>query len=110
MDWIRTFATSIVLIVALPSYVGAGFSRPVQRGPVDTGRLTPAPTYEQQEGNPSQQGQQHDHKPEEAATTADLPPFIPRLTDEDRQAAFPDVDGHATHDKAFHSFVLVDQL
>ena len=39
-----------------------------------------------------------------------FPPFIPRLTDEDRKAAFPDVDGHAVHDSAVHSFVLLDQL
>ncbi len=39
-----------------------------------------------------------------------LPSFIPRLTDEDRRAAFPDVGGHAAHDTALHSFVLFDQL
>ena len=41
---------------------------------------------------------------------ADLPPFIPRLTDDDRRAAFPDVRGHAAHDRALHHFVLFDQL
>lgn len=40
----------------------------------------------------------------------ELPPFIPPLTDEDRAAAFPDVEGHAVHDKAINTFVLVDQL
>jgi copper resistance protein B len=40
----------------------------------------------------------------------DLPPFIPRLTDEDRRAAFPDVDGHATHDRAIHYLAQFDQL
>lgn len=39
-----------------------------------------------------------------------LPSFIPPVTDEDRKAAFPEVQGHAVHDKAVHSFVLVDQL
>jgi copper resistance protein B len=48
------------------------------------------------------------HEP--ATPPADLPSFIPRLTDEDRQAAFPDVGGHAAHDAAWHSFVLVDRL
>ena len=37
---------------------------------------------------------------------ADLPP----ITDEDRRAAFPDVEGHTVHDKAIHHFVLFDQL
>ena len=37
---------------------------------------------------------------------ADLPP----ITDEDRRAAFPDVDGHAVHDNVVLSYVLFDQL
>ena len=40
----------------------------------------------------------------------ELPPFIPRLTDEDRKAAFPDVHGHTVHDNAMNYFVLFDQL
>lgn len=34
----------------------------------------------------------------------------PPLTDEDRQAAFPDVGGHATQDDAVHALVLFDRL
>jgi copper resistance protein B len=45
-----------------------------------------------------------------SAGTRELPSFIPPVTDEDRKAAFPDVEGHATHDKAVHYFVLFDQL
>jgi copper resistance protein B len=50
--------------------------------------------------------------PTPAAPTAgqELPPFIPRFTDEDRRAAFPDVEGHAVHDNATNYFVLFDQL
>ncbi len=48
--------------------------------------------------------------PSAPADTAPLPPFIPVLTDEDRRAAFPDVKGHAVHDKAINAFVLVDQF
>ena len=40
----------------------------------------------------------------------DLPPFIPAVTDEDRKAAFPDVEGHAVHDQAVNYFVLLDQF
>ena len=40
----------------------------------------------------------------------ELPAFIPKLTDADRQAAFPDVEGHAVHDRGIHYFVLFDQL
>lgn len=39
-----------------------------------------------------------------------LPAFIPPITEEDRRAAFPDVEGHAAHDRALNYFVLFDQL
>lgn len=35
---------------------------------------------------------------------------IPAVTDAARGAAFPDVKGHAVHDRAVHYFVLFDQL
>ncbi len=35
---------------------------------------------------------------------------VPPLTDADRAAAFPDVEGHAVHDSMINSFVLFDQL
>ncbi len=45
-----------------------------------------------------------------AEVAGELPPFIPPVTDEDRRAAFPDVEGHAAHDNAASYFVLFDQL
>ncbi len=42
-------------------------------------------------------------------TTQPLTP-IPPITDADRAAAFPDVEGHTVQDNALHSFVLFDQL
>ena len=42
-------------------------------------------------------------------TTQPLTP-IPTLTDADRAAAFPDVEGHTLQDNALHAFVLFDQL
>jgi copper resistance protein B len=39
-----------------------------------------------------------------------LPPFVPPVTDADRQAAFPDVQGHTVHDMSINYFVLFDQL
>ena len=42
--------------------------------------------------------------------TRELPPFIPPVTDADRKAAFPDVEGHAVHDRAVSYYVLFDQL
>lgn len=41
-----------------------------------------------------------------AETTTPLPP----VTDADRAAAFPDVHGHAVHDRMWHYRVLFDQL
>jgi len=35
---------------------------------------------------------------------------VPPLTDEDRQAAFPDLEGHTTHDRKVNYFILFDQL
>lgn len=48
--------------------------------------------------------------PAEPSPPVELPPFIPPLTDADRAAAFPDVHGHAAHDRAINAFVLFDQL
>jgi copper resistance protein B len=54
----------------------------------------------------------HDHGVPESASTAaqELPAFIPRPTDADREAAFPDVDTHAMHGTSLNFFVLFDQL
>lgn len=61
---------------------------------------TPAPT--------------EDHSVHQAPSTrpaaVDVPAFIPPLTDADRQAAFPDVQGHSVHDNSVNYFVLFDQL
>lgn len=45
-----------------------------------------------------------------SSTPEELPSFIPRLTDGDRSAAFPDVDGHSSHGNSVNYFVLFDQL
>jgi copper resistance protein B len=55
------------------------------------------------------QDAQHSHD-NNGKPARDLPPFIPPITDEDRQAAFPDLKGHAAHDQAVNYFVLFDQL
>lgn len=40
----------------------------------------------------------------------ELPPFIPPVSEAMRAAAFPEVHGHASHDRAINTFALVDQL
>ena len=47
---------------------------------------------------------------EPATKPGELPPFIPPVTEETRKMAFPDVEGHAVHDRAVSYYVLVDQL
>lgn len=43
-------------------------------------------------------------------TPSQLPDFIPPVTDEMRQAAFPDVEGHAMRDESINWFLLFDQI
>jgi len=50
-----------------------------------------------------------DHSQHQSPATP-LPPFIPPVTDADRQGAFPDVQGHPAHDRSINYFVLFDQL
>jgi copper resistance protein B len=72
----------------------------------------------------------HEHKSPESTTTPqttpqpqedhskhkmpqpqqERPSFIPPITDEDRKAAFPDVQGHTVHDHAINYFVSFDQF
>jgi len=55
-----------------------------------------------------------DHSAHQAPATrpaaVELPAFIPAVTDPDREAAFPEVQGHGVHDNAVNYFVLFDQL
>ncbi len=67
---------------------------------------------------PAAHAQDHDHSAHTAPPAVSgqappqepLPPFIPPLTDADREAAFPDLDGHAVHDTAINYYVLFDQF
>ena len=56
---------------------------------------------------------QEDHSAQHTpATQKEYPAGVPPVTDEDRKAAFPALDGagHAVHDSAGHYYVLFDQL
>jgi copper resistance protein B len=50
--------------------------------------------------------QDHEHQPPPAPGGPEVPP----ITDADRAAAFPDVEGHTVHDQSIHAYVLFDQL
>ena len=54
---------------------------------------------------------QEDHSAHQKPTLQEYPAGIPPITDEDRAAAFPGLNGqHAVHDDAVHYYVLFDQL
>lgn len=79
-------------------------SQPAQKPPVKP----PEPGAPQKPGTP--ESPPHDHTAHGQPGSATPPPVVPPVTDADRAAAFPDVAGHAVHDRAIHAFVLFDQL
>lgn len=60
----------------------------------------------------SSTGAQVDHSAHQKPAPSARPAGIPELSDEDRAAAFPQLDQaqHTTHDASVHWFVLADQL
>jgi len=70
--------------------LAAGWPASVYARQAATGRTSPAAPSTRQEAEPQTP--------------------IPPITDADRAAAFPDVEGHTVSDNAVHFFVLFDQL
>ena len=84
----------------------AGDAQVAQGHTGHSGQAKPKPETKPKEGDPTRQDPHAGH-----AEPTDVPKEpIPPLTDADRVAAFPDVAGHAVHDRAFHAFVLFDEL
>jgi copper resistance protein B len=70
-----------------------------------------SPAFAQHAGHREEQAKLNRTEQKPGPTgTEELPPFIPPVTEEDRSAAFPDVQGHAVHDAAINHFVLFGQL
>ena len=72
----------------------------------------PAPTHDHVAPTQDPAAPEHNHAAPERADAAaqELPAFVPRPTNADREAAFPDVDAHTMHGTSLNSFVLFDQL
>jgi copper resistance protein B len=71
----------------------------------------PAPaTHQHRTPQPSAPTAPPEDHSQHQGPAAPLPPFVPPVTDADRQAAFPDVQGHTVHDMSVNYFVLFDQL
>ena len=108
----RTTGLAVAMVLALWPAPSAGQGEPPRsarvRGPTQvrdhTGhtsdQTTPAPAAADQE----------DHSAHVNPSPQALPPGIPPITDADRAAAFPDVEGHAVHDNVVNYYVLFDQL
>jgi uncharacterized protein involved in copper resistance len=62
------------------------------------------------DGHQQEQSKPNPLATERAKKPGELPPFIPPVTEETRKAAFPDVEGHAVHDRTVSYYVLFDQL
>lgn len=75
---------------------------------------TPPPTEQTTESAPDPHaghaGMDHSMMGQDLSASAVPLDPIPPVTPADRAAAFPDVAGHAVHDKSIHYFVLVDRL
>lgn len=56
-------------------------------------------------------GHDHAHPPgDTAGAPEEAQPQLPPITDADRAAAFPEVEGHTVHDESINYLVLFDQL
>ena len=104
---LRFIAHLVLLVLLAPTSPGlAQSAQPAAQAPADppadphAGHVHDQPAADR---SPSQDTAPHDSGEE-------LPPFIPRLTDDDRRAAFPDVEGHhAAHDRAINYLALFEQ-
>lgn len=89
----RLLAMAVLLLSVTPLATNA--QQPPATHQHQTQPATPAPP----KGHPAHQAQ-----------TMERPTFIPPITEADREAAFPDVQGHAVHDMSINYFMLFDQL
>jgi len=106
----RTLLSALVL-VTLAATASAQTASPATESPVqrDAPPRANAPSGHEDHQAPAVAVHQHDEA-QQAPAPAELPPFIPPVTDADRAAAFPDVHGHAMRDNVTNYFVLFDQF
>ena len=94
----------LLISVAIAAWVlGAGVSNAAAQ---HEGHHPQKPPQAEQKPTPKDAAAHSEHQ----KPATDLPSFIPPITEEDRKAAFPDVEGHTVHDRALNYFVLFDQL
>jgi copper resistance protein B len=84
--------------------------RAKDHGAMDHGSMDHGSMDHSQMGHPAEHGLPANHDETLHMPGMLHPSFIPVLTDADREAAFPAVQGHTVHDKYLSWFVLLDQL
>jgi copper resistance protein B len=97
--------TSKLAVIIVLGVLGIGVA---PGGAQHVGHQQEQPRAATSEQKPASAGTQ-DHSQHQKPAT-ELPPFIPTVTEEDRKAVFPAVEGHGVHDRAINFFVLFDQL
>lgn len=107
----RALVPALVMVGCL-GWIGAADAMTQQAADDHASHQTPAPQSPQPDPHAGHQmpapPAAHD---QHAGDPAALPAFIPRLTDADREAAFPPgLDDHAMGDEGLFSFVLFDRL
>jgi copper resistance protein B len=108
---LRTFvALSVVLLVAPTASSGQPASAPAAASSSQAQSHAGHGSPQEKPKPPAKtQGAHSTHQTREEQKP--YPPGIPSITDEDRAAAFPALNGqHTVHDDAVHYFVLFDQL
>lgn len=106
-----TLAAMVVLLGgATLAYPQGASARPSSgstqvQGPADHG------SGQEQKPKPATSGHEDHSAHQKPAEQKEYPAGIPPLTDEDRAAAFPKLNGqHTVHDNGVHYYVLFDQL
>jgi copper resistance protein B len=108
---LRTFiALSVVLLVAPTASSGQPASAPAAASSSQAQSHAGHGSAQEKPRPPAKTREDHStHRKREEQKP--YPPGIPSITDEDRAAAFPELNGrHTVHDDAVHYFVLFDQL
>jgi len=104
---VKPFLIAVVVVGTITPAALSAQSTPVP----PPARPTVSPGHAGHDGPaPATATQAQDHSAHETRVQTPLPAFIPPITDADREAAFPDVQGHTVHDNAVNYFVLADQF
>jgi copper resistance protein B len=103
--------TSIAGTLALLATVSVSAAQTAS-GPPPTQAQSHAGHAAAQQQKPPAAGQEDHSAHQKPAAQKEYPAGIPPVTDEDRRAAFPQLEngGHTVHDNAVHYYVLFDQL